>query len=159
MWRYVVNIPPLPHGWKTPPPSTQGGLPVGSARGTWELKTRKTPGVQRLHGWRFWKIPPTVLLVNTSSFMVQFPCFFMFMFTRGIYDLDPDFFLPFYLEGVPHFRLVGLRITMVKHFPRPGMIIQVGGKFWIGTYRNFGRTHKSTASPPKKKICRWFPEN
>ena len=39
---------------------------------------------------------------------------------------------------------------MVNHFPRPGMIIQVGGKVWIGTYRNFGRTHKSTASQRKK---------
>ena len=43
-------------------------------------------------GWRFGKSHPPFFVVNTSSFMVQFPCFFMFMFTRGIYDLDPDFF-------------------------------------------------------------------
>lgn len=57
MGRYVVNIPPAPWMENT----TQGGLPVGSARGTWEGFTPENPGVQRLHGWlAFWKIPPTV---------------------------------------------------------------------------------------------------
>ena len=155
MWRYVVNIAPAPWMENT----TQGGLPVGSARGTWAF-TPENPGVQRLHGWR-------AMENHTHRFVGQYifihgpvSMFFkMFMFTRGIYDLDPNFCLTFLFGRGPTLPLGGLRITMVNHFPRPGMIIQVGGKIWIGTYRNFGRTHKSTASPSKKKVYRWFPEN